>query len=241
MMRSSLACLFVLFSVTTLCDGEWTHVEYGAGNYGDSRVFGNRKGRTDYTILLQTIDLLVREKGPSGIFYVNDLEEDWAQMAADTLAEYVKRRGWPVGVRVLAGDVTQIELPATDTAHLKHPSLAFLGLNRRTLFLRRLAEHSKRGLEVTTYFGTTFDRVIKQAKISAESFGRGLPYHFPSGEVCNKPSYVYRIWPIIGVSHAAPLRLLGRPYDEVDRSKLKPPWCARFLRTFTTRLLVFGK
>lgn len=58
--------------------GEWSHVEWGAANYGDSREDeGGRfiAGAEQHALLLKFIDRHIERYGPQGTIFLNDLEK----------------------------------------------------------------------------------------------------------------------------------------------------------------------
>lgn len=107
---------FALFS--------WTHLELGAGNYGEEGHTQTSQKRTvlmalsyvsekenyidhlqemgtndydpeeQYAILFWTLDELVSRYGKEGTFYVNDLYPEYAAYAAHQLRKYAKQKGY---------------------------------------------------------------------------------------------------------------------------------------------------
>lgn len=163
-------------------DSLWIHVEYAAGNYGNSIAFGNLFRRSNYEVLRTTVNKLFSEHGPRGIIFVNDLIEEWAQMAASWLEKYVMEKGWTgIEVRVLAGDVTQIAIPCSHTANLKNPRIGLITLDGYSPFFKKLSLHSKNGLEITTHYPKILLTQSETGKWKLESLGAGERYRFPSG------------------------------------------------------------
>lgn len=102
----------------------WTHLELGAGNYGQEGHTQTSQKKTvlkelayvskrptyvdqlpvtdktpyqptqQFAVLFWTLDQLVAKKGPQGIFYINDLYKDYAQEAAAHLASYAKAKNY---------------------------------------------------------------------------------------------------------------------------------------------------
>jgi hypothetical protein len=196
----------------------WIHIEYAAGNYGNSVVFGNLFRRSNYDILHKTLELLVQERGPKGIFYVNDLIEPWAQLAAVSLHKFAVARGWSaVEIRVLSGDICQIELPHSDTAHLKNPRLGLIYLDGTHPFFTKAANRSRSGLEITTHYPKV---LIAQSNIggwSLHSLGTGERYRFPSGRKRRLPTERFSLSPEVPISagqvQATAQRPLGRAWS----------------------------
>ena len=167
----------------------WSHIEYGAGNYGNSIVNFNLIKRVEYRVLFRTLDELVtRNRTSRGIFYVNDKEIDWAIMAAEALKKYAQSKGWKdLEVRVFPGDMSSLDiLPVTDTADLKHPNFNLIKLIRSPGFLRRIARHSRGGLHITTIFHYDLKRSLNISGIkflasNAQAFDYTLPIGLPMG------------------------------------------------------------
>jgi hypothetical protein len=113
----------MIFGQEKSFDG-WTHLELGAGNYGQdghtkasqartvlmkftyvsqARNFIDdldETGRLDYkpedqyAVLFWTLDQLVHRFGEKGVFHVNDLYEEYALYAAEKLREYAAAKGY---------------------------------------------------------------------------------------------------------------------------------------------------
>lgn len=101
----------------------WAHLELGVGNYGDDghckvaldkTVFmkvkhvtseanfsddleeigcGNYDPEVQYGVLFWTLDELVFRYGDCGVFHVNDLLPEYAEVATDRLREYAISKG----------------------------------------------------------------------------------------------------------------------------------------------------
>ena len=102
----------------------WTHLELGAGNYGDDghtqksqkmTVLRELKTVTSapnyisalpenstfvidrnhqFQVLFDTLDTLVTQQGKQGIFHVNDLYSEYTQVATDALKSYAISKGY---------------------------------------------------------------------------------------------------------------------------------------------------
>lgn len=143
----------------------WSHIELGAGNYGQEGHTKTSQQMTvlmaltyvsalpnyvdklpeydqepyipahQYAVLLQTLDQLVQQYGPRGIFHVNDLFEEYASYAVRRLTEYATSKGYnQVIIEVVAGDYNDLSPANTlekygkflyDSAHLKNPEISF--------------------------------------------------------------------------------------------------------------------
>jgi hypothetical protein len=142
----------------------WSHIELGAGNYGKEGHSKTSQQMTvlmefsyvsdapnyidnlevystlaapahQYALLFQTLDQLVLEKGPKGIFHVNDLYKEYADYAMDCLKEYALSKNYhDIIIEVVPGDYTKISSQITlkeyrklfyDSAHLKNPEVSF--------------------------------------------------------------------------------------------------------------------
>jgi len=131
----------------------------------------------------RTLDELIRTNGSSGTFLVNDIVPGWAEFAAENLRGYALERGMPVNIHVLPGNYRKMDLPESDTAHLKHPEEAIFNPSwTPDLSLQRMADRSQTGLEVTVYeqMFRQVRKLRKQGLIIEESPG-GLPYLFEEG------------------------------------------------------------
>lgn len=160
----------------------WIHIEYAAGNYGNSLAFGNLFRSSNYEVLEKTVNVLYSEAGPKGIFFVNDLIEEWAQLAALSLRRYCLERRWKdIEVRVLPGDVTKIAIPYSHTAHLKNPRIGLITLDGYSPFFKKLSLRSATGLEITTHYPKILLAQSQAGGWPLESLGVGDNYRFPSG------------------------------------------------------------
>lgn len=116
-----LLALFLTFPFALL---GWTHLELGAGNYGEDGHTQTSQQKTvlmslsyvsekenyidhlekigtgsynpeeQYAVLFWTLDELVSRYGGEGMFYVNDLYPEYAEYAAEKLEEYAQLKGY---------------------------------------------------------------------------------------------------------------------------------------------------
>lgn len=137
---------FALFS--------WTHLELGAGNYGEDGHTQTSQQKTvlmalsyvsekenyidhleetgsdydpeeQYAVLFWTLDELVSRYGIEGTFYVNDLYPEYAEYAAEKLEEYAQIKGYDqVIIDVLPGDYQSLGDRRFDSVHLKNPEIS---------------------------------------------------------------------------------------------------------------------
>lgn len=143
--------LFALF-ITSL-QGEWSHIELGAGNYGSDgysktsqkeviknfivtekpnyvdrlpdKGYGNYDPYEQYAVLFWTLDELVRRYGAKGRFCVNDINPSYADEAARQLKLYAEKKGYgEIRIESLPGDYLNVN-NLYDTAHLKNPEVTF--------------------------------------------------------------------------------------------------------------------
>jgi hypothetical protein len=143
----------------------WTHLELGAGNSGEDGHTKKSQRKTvlkeltyvskapnyidqlpekdpnpynpkqQYAVLFWTLESLVAQKGPEGIFHVNDLFDEYAQDAAMRLSQYAKEKGYDqVIIEPIGGDYMEISAGRTlekygltyyDSVHLKNPEVSF--------------------------------------------------------------------------------------------------------------------
>lgn len=132
----------------------WTHLELGAGNYGEDGHTQTSQQKTvlmalsfvsekenyidflektgaeydpqdQYAVLFWTLDKLVERYGDEGTFYVNDLYPDYAEYAAMQLAVYAQQQGYhQINVETLSGDYQTLEGRTFDSVHLKNPEIS---------------------------------------------------------------------------------------------------------------------
>lgn len=222
----------------------WTHLELGAGNYGEDGHTKKALRKTvlkeltyvskapsyidqlpekdpnpydpkhQYAVLFWTLDELVAERGPEGIFHVNDLFEEYTQYAAKCLSQYAEERGYDqIIIETLAGDYIKIDPRKTlakyglthyDSVHLKNPEESFFhyGMDGDRLLsnyesrrkgrikLQYLANLSKEGL----YFfpigyipeAEKEEFIRKGIFYLPTSSWKPVPYYFPEGPIFEK-------------------------------------------------------
>lgn len=130
---------FSLIASVEFAEVGWSHIEFGAANYGPdghtqaSQNMTVRKalnisnarnyidtlaefGTGDYlpeyqfAVLFRTLDMLVFEHGNTlGVFHVNDLFEDYVEYAVDKLKAYAKKNDYHVIIEGVVSDYTQID------------------------------------------------------------------------------------------------------------------------------------
>jgi hypothetical protein len=177
---------------------EWSHIEYGAANVASGVKVVQAGERLELTLLRNTLDTFVLQKGPKGLFYVNDLHPEMTARTGNALRAYATQKGWmDVEIRVLPGDYFQIELPYTDTAHLMNPpGELFQGNPHLAEHLQHLADHSREGLYLVTSqrlfenFAAAYQNITR--------LGDGEPYVDPTGRQVAKPTSRYQIAPLAG-------------------------------------------
>jgi hypothetical protein len=145
-----------------------SHITYGAANNG-------KRGESPRQLeaLRKTIDVFVETNGPTGVFIVNDFDEELTRYAANEARRYCKERHLPhIDIKELPGDMTRIRLPKTDTADLKNPHpKVFNNTYKGRWPLQRLANKSRGGLEIhTAYFFTVED--LKKKGIVLKDLGQ---------------------------------------------------------------------
>jgi len=119
----------------------WTHLELGAGNYGQSgRARGNTAGKNgveacyvlgeeqffyndqerchdpekQYYVLFWTLDQMVDRYGQKGVFHVNDLYQDYALYTCYRLKEYAEKQGYDeVIIEAVVSDFSSVDLSKT--------------------------------------------------------------------------------------------------------------------------------
>lgn len=193
----------------------WTHLELGAGNYGqdghtqisqkktvlrqiDATAKMNYidtlpvkaelpyKPDVQFAILFETLDKLIENNGPKGVFHVNDLYEEYAQAASNALKAYAKDKQYSkVIIEVVPGDYAYINpeqslkpyrVKRYDSVHLKNPEISFYtykmdgdeflsneqSRDRARFLLQRLANYSSQGL---TFFPIKHPNFIPEQEI----------------------------------------------------------------------------
>ena len=165
--------LLLFLCIASCCFGfdGWTHLELGAGNYGK---FGGRSRKQEefdpavqYAVLFWTLDELVARHGEEGIFFVNDIKNEYSSYATKKLQEYALEKGLShVSILSAPGDYTQMPLipllepfgrEIFDSIHIKNPEGNFYGRHQRNNtqeesrrktreMLKKLANMGKEGL-----------------------------------------------------------------------------------------------
>lgn len=146
---------------------KWTHIELGAANYaenpdGDStHEAKNGCSKSQYSLLFSTIDRLIQKKGKSGIFYVNDLQEEDVNYTIKQLEQYIRQQylTHDIEVKPLTGDFFKIDLPKVDSMHLKNPEYWFftnLDIKENSNRLSLFADCTREGLTLVTYYKRPF-------------------------------------------------------------------------------------
>jgi hypothetical protein len=140
----------------------WTHLELGAANYGryatSPKAFENLK---------KTLDEIVSTRGNQGVFYVNDIDQDHAMVAAVALKNYVDKRyphpKFNITVRVVAANYHFPDtLPVAESVHMKFsddlnfndnepdPTYHLQNVKRRIEFLSSLVHAFPQGIRIVT-------------------------------------------------------------------------------------------
>ncbi|MEK7691454.1 MAG: hypothetical protein AAB425_10590, partial [Bdellovibrionota bacterium] len=181
----ALAIAALAFAGDEDLDPRWTHIEYGAGNYGSQN--GRRVepvSDLQFGVLRNAIRELVEKKGPNGVIFVNDYKVSAAIGAGIDAKKFALQNGWvELQIRVLPGDYRTAYVPVTDTAHLYHPGIdVFAGAwtRIRSLFVR-LGSRAREGLVVATYFNDEFGHAMDRANLEYEIIGPGPAYFFRAG------------------------------------------------------------
>lgn len=181
----------------------WSHIEYGAANYGATRQLEDRKftpGPLQHSLLVKFLREKVAREGTEGVFYVNDLEAAAVHGAAETLRAEAETQGWSqLKIIEYPGDYTQIPLPETTTARNSHPHGSFF---KEGPTLEKMIRRSKTGLEIVTHYYRELSQFLTAEGIYRwERLGKSANYRFPSGRelympklaVTNRRSYRYLI------------------------------------------------
>lgn len=186
-----LSLLLIFANISWAHPNAWSHLELGAANYGTTPILASAYGpeylggaSNQFKLLFVTVDKLVRDRGPIGTVYVNDLDEKLTKTVAQSLRQYCLERGYRfIQVVEVAGDFTRREFPHVQSAHLKNPESHLLRNKQLKKVLQRLADFSDSGLEVWTWF--TKDVILswnEEGRIWRE-LGEGSIYIFPNGDV----------------------------------------------------------
>jgi len=173
--------IFLCFALSCFGYDGWTHLELGAGNYGE---FGGRNKQIEvfdpavqYFVLYWTLDELVARNGNEGVFFVNDINLKYCDFATEKLQEYALEKGLlNVSIISAPGDYTQINLTSFlapydrevfDSVHIKNPEGNFYGRHQRANtqiesrrktreMLKKLANISQTGLHLFILDTTVF-------------------------------------------------------------------------------------
>lgn len=165
----------------------WTHIEYGAANYGRSKNVLPYQ----FEVLKQTIAELVREKGAVGRMFINDKDSDAVDYTLEQMHAYLADQGLDqITLIPHPGKYQQIILPETDTAHLKHPDThLFSEKNNPKAFLERMKANAREGLEITLWQPNwpVVDDRYKQG-VHLQELGVGISYYSPKYREATVPS-----------------------------------------------------
>lgn len=218
--------LFIFASGAAPLNG-WTHLELGAGNYGsdghtktsqsmtvlkkldhvspeknyidelEETGRGDYKPEEQYGVLFWTLDELVNRNGAVGVFYVNDLYEEYALFAKQKLTEYARSKGYDsIIIEALSGDYESIDLQQPlsrygktkySSMHLKNPEISLYydrmegdylfssekSRNHTRLILKNLSNLSEEGLYL--FILNHVDYIPLEEKI--EFMDKGIFYH----------------------------------------------------------------
>lgn len=146
----------------------WSHIELGGANYGanpgaDERYLPKSwaPGKKQYSILFNTLDKLIQDKGKTGVFFLNDLQMHDIEYAIGKLRKHIQQTHPDSDIKLipLPGDYFKIKLPFTDSIHLKNPGYSFFtALDKKTNQnrLQYFADNAQEGLTFTTYFKRPF-------------------------------------------------------------------------------------
>lgn len=186
---------------------------YGAGNYDDEKgsedlaIFsladssfirpepGNSPRKRE--ILGRTILELQKKfgRGPTFTVYINDKSENAARSAHDYLKQFCIQRNIKVNIILALGDYTELTL-STDLAYLDNPDEPLFynletgkpwetseSADKAFANLTRLADLSKAGLQITTYYHDAIGNFRTLLNTQLIDFGNGHPYIWPDGRV----------------------------------------------------------
>lgn len=175
----------------------WSHIELGAANYGanpgaDEQYLPRTwaPGKNQYSVLFNTLDKLVREKGKTGVFFLNDLQMNDIDHAMGQLKKHIQQNHPDSDIKLLPlpGDYFKIKLPFTDSIHLKNPEYYFfttLDKKDNQNRLQYFAERSQQGLTLTTYFKRPFLHRLERLGVGYKIIDtHAEPYrHVDGGEI----------------------------------------------------------
>jgi hypothetical protein len=186
-----LALLFVII-VPIPAPAQISHLELGAANYGAEYGEGAKR----FEILEHTVLDLIKNYGPRGVIYLNDIDRSGLNLAVDHLAKWLTEKGLvDISIVSLLGDYSRIRLPEVKSAHLSNPGAdqlpsAWAGIFNHHIVrdLERVALQSETGLKITSYF-TEGDqayvpRIADYAQVTVlkKISSSGYEYHLPNGE-----------------------------------------------------------
>lgn len=215
-----LALLATSFTSAAERRAVWTHIEYGAANYGIqgkttvnySSEFGVKSENPQLNNLFLTAEQLAKEHPQPIVFFVNDLRPEDVQMAVEALRDHVAEKGLNIEIKALAGDFGKIPLPYTDSAHLKNPDESIVAsrslnyetrleeLKNKARVLQNMANHSRTGLKISTHF-TKYDgkplleEFARHTGLGFQESGIGLTYVHPNGIPILAPPRAYILSP----------------------------------------------
>lgn len=201
---------------------EICHLELAAANYGTEPEYFVIEWQL--RTLTRTLDRLVEQFNPKGIFYVNDLEEDHTKYATDFLKDYAKYQGYDqITIQALPGSYLKLTPPRVRTMHLKHPD-PFTYRIWNLSHLQRLATFSETGLELTAWEAHRFQKELERKGLKTTYLGPGMCYSDPCGFVPPRPSGILRIDPHTEFTTRAPwglLQSLLRPQQTIRASVMQ--------------------
>lgn len=203
----------VFLGVFHFSDAAIRHLELGAANY--SPRLGSSPEKFRY--LEEVVADLVEVFGPSGVIYLNDMDEDGLELASSHLSAWLQARGLTkIEVRSLAGNYFEIDFEPVTTANLSNPGInqllgfmptdAMSPARRKEKFqknrdsLERLASVSETGLTIISYYREAVEALMKTAQsVRVESTGAyGYHYAMPDGRQVTRfgRPQIYRMIPI---------------------------------------------
>jgi hypothetical protein len=162
----------------------WSHIEWGAANYGASRVKDGIKfspSQAQHSQLLSFITECVKNKGDCGTIYLNDYEVEATKAVASVVREFAKQQGWlNLQVSEVPGDYNIVPVPKTTTARISHPESSFF---KSPQLLRRFSEKSETGLQIITHYHKKLQQMQAVAEGAEQLYKLGSKerYLFPSG------------------------------------------------------------
>lgn len=232
---------FLIF-ICFLVEGySWTHLEIGAGNYGadghtqasqkktvlrflaasgrsyiddlPEKGTGNYVASQQYGILFWTLDELVKRYGEEGIFYINDLYEEYANFAKKSIKSYAIEKGYhKIEVKTIVCDYDNLN-GRYSSVHLKNPELHFYNdkmidgdcfaseesIQKARRRLQKFAKLSETGLYFFILTDDDFIPISEKIEMEKDSFYQVttdwpiFPYIFPEGQILKSSSDVFLI------------------------------------------------